>query len=178
MTSRLLALLTAGLLAAAPSALSAQLSSHLIVAGGISMPMGTLGDNADAGYNVAAGLDLGAPLIPVGIRLEGGYNGYSFKNSVLANGSIHIISGTANAVLSLGPTGASPYLIGGVGFYSSGGTGSNGNKTVAGVNGGGGIRFPLGVMTTFIEARYHQMLGNANDGTDFKFVPITFGVSF
>jgi hypothetical protein len=178
MTRRLLALLTAGALAAAPSSLSAQLSSSLSVAGGISLPMSDLGNTVDAGYNLAAGLNFGAPLIPLGVRLEGAYNSFNFKSG---GGNRRAISGTANAVLALGPTGASPYLIGGVGLYNVNGLtalGATTTKTVGGVNGGAGIRFPLGLISTFIEARYHVALGNSSERTDWKFVPITFGVSF
>ena len=178
MTRRLLALLAAGALIVAPSALSAQLSTSLSVAGGIAMPMSDLGNSVDAGYNVAAGLNFGAPLIPLGVRIEGAYNGFNYKNG--GTGSRRAISGTANAILALGPTGASPYLIGGVGMYNVDGLGltASGSKTVAGINGGAGIRFPLGLISTFVEARYHQVLGNTTDGTDWKFIPITFGVSF
>jgi hypothetical protein len=49
---------------------------------------------------------------------------------------------------------------------------------VAGVNIGGGLRFPLGGLSTFLEARYHVMLGNTSDGTKYQFIPITFGVAF
>jgi hypothetical protein len=181
MTRRLLTLLVVGAIAAAPSAASAQLSTSLSIAGGLSAPMSPLKDNTDAGYNVAAGLNLGAPLIPVGVRLEVGYNSFNFKKAFLADGNVHILSGTANAVLSLGPTGASPYLIGGVGMYNrnASGTGvTSSGKTVGGVNGGAGFRFPLGVMSTFVEARYHKMLGNKADGTDYSYVPVTFGISF
>ena len=174
-----LPLLGASVLAAAPAALSAQLSSHFTVAGGVAVPTGSLKDGADAGYNLAAGLAFGAPLIPIGVRLEGGYNSFNVKGGV--SGTARVISGTANAIVALGPTGASPYLIGGVGLYnrnlSVSGFGSDG-KSAGGVNLGAGLRFPLGLVSTYVEARYHKMLGNANDGTDWSYVPITFGVTF
>ena len=179
MTRRLLALLLTTAFAAAPAALTAQLSTHLTLAGGVSVPSGNLKQIADAGYNLAAGLDIGAPLVPIGVRLEGGYNGFNLKGT--GGGTARAISGTVNAVLALGPTGASPYLIGGVGIYNSNAPSTifvSSGKTVGGVNVGAGLRFPLGIISTFVEARYHQMLGNATDGSDWKFIPITFGVSF
>ena len=181
MTRRLLVLLAAVALTIAPSALSAQLSTSLVVAGGVAIPLSDLGTRVDAGYNVAAGLNFGAPLIPIGVRLEGAYDSFNYKGTVASGSSSsrRAISGTLNAILALGPTGASPYLIAGVGMYNVDGVGlTNGTKTVAGVNGGAGIRFPLGLISTFVEARYHQVLGNPTDNTDLKFVPITFGVSF
>ncbi|MDB4899163.1 MAG: hypothetical protein JWN53_971, partial [Gemmatimonadetes bacterium] len=80
----------------------------------------------------------------------------------------------------LGPTGASPYLIGGVGAYNvkadfgNNGTNGNNSQTEAGFNVGGGIRFPLGLLSTFLEARYHKTLGDSNT----QYVPITFGINF
>lgn len=178
MTRRLLAVLVAGALAATPAALHAQLSTSFGVAGGIAVPTGDLANAANAGYNLAAHVNLGAPLMPIGIRLEGGFNSFDYKQTgFTTNGSERVISGTVNATLALGPSGASPYLIGGVGAYnrtvSSSGVSSSG-ETNAGFNVGGGLRFPLGTMSTFIEARYHKVLGNV----DTQYVPITFGVNF
>jgi hypothetical protein len=183
MNRRLLVVLVASALAADPARLRAQLSTHLSLSGGLAAPIGDLGRITDAGYNIAAALEFGAPLIPLGVRVEGGFNGFNYKSTVASSGNVRIASGTINAVLALGPTGASPYLIGGVGLYNRDESnvviGPNaGSKTVGGVNAGGGIRFPLGLLSTFIEARYHHMLGNAADNTNWHYVPITFGVSF
>src|SRR2546423_9935044 len=84
MNRRLLAVLVSGALAAAPAALSAQ-SASLVVAGGLSIPVSDLSNNNNAGYNVAAGLNFGAPIIPVGARIELGYNGFDSKSGGGAN---------------------------------------------------------------------------------------------
>ena len=176
MTRNLLAVLTAGLLVAAPVAAHAQ-STSLVVSGGLAMPTGTMGDATQSGYNAALGLSVGMPLVPVGARFEAGLNGFNFKNNV--SGNFRVVSGTANAIFSLG----APYIIGGVGYYSArqtttlvGGTSSVVTHNAMGLNGGVGMKFPLGMLSPFVEARYHMMLGDANK--DVKFVPITFGVSF
>ncbi len=177
MTRKLLAVLAIGLLVTAPAAAHAQLNTSFGVGGGIAAPIGDLRNIANAGYNVEGHLNLGAPLIPVGLRLEVGYNSFNFKSSTNVSGSANVLSGTVNAMLALGPTGASPYLIGGVGAYNVkadlGGLGNN-SQTEAGFNVGGGIRFPLGLLSTFLEARYHKTLGNSNT----QYVPITFGINF
>lgn len=182
MTSRLTAILLAAALATAPDVLQAQLNTSLSVAGGITAPVQALADRVDAGYNAAVALSVGAPLVPLGIRLEAGVNGFSGRSSGLVTFTDHrIFTGTANATLALGPLGASPYLIGGVGAYSRqyvADQGTSSRRTAAGFNGGAGFRFPLGTLSTFIEARYHRMLGNAGDGTNFRFVPVTFGINF
>ncbi|MEO8336567.1 MAG: hypothetical protein ABI664_16420 [bacterium] len=51
-------------------------------------------------------------------------------------------------------------------------------QTAIGINGGGGLRFPVAELTTYFEARYHVMLGDGNDGTNYQFIPITFGAVF
>jgi hypothetical protein len=176
MTRKLFAVLTVAMLAVAPAALHAQIPS-LTVSGGIAMPTGDLGTSTQSGYNAALGLSIGAPLVPVGVRLEGGLNGFNFKNNVA--GDFRVISGTANATFSLG----APYIIGGLGYYSArqkttlvGGSTTEVTHNGMGVNAGAGMKFPLGAISPFVEARYHMMFGDANK--DVKFVPITFGVSF
>lgn len=176
MTRRLLAVLVAGALVAAPALASAQLSTSLSVAAGLAIPTGDLANGAKTGYNAAVGLDLGGPVIPFGVRLEGSYT--SFDSKVSGGGSANLIAGIANAVLSLSPGIISPYVIGGVGFYSAGGSGCTGGcsrQTGAGANGGGGIKFGLGGLSTFAEIRYHVV---RIQGSNTQFIPITFGVSF
>lgn len=164
-------------LAVAPSTLLAQRS--LSLAAGASAPVGDLGDVTDLGYNVALGLNLGGTSRPVGARLEGGYNSFAFKEG---DGSYRIISGTANAVVNFSQAADSPYLIGGVGAYNSKASIDNRNtadsRTVVGINIGGGLRFPLSGLSTFLEARYHATLGERAEGTNNRFIPITFGIMF
>jgi hypothetical protein len=177
MTLRSLAAAAATILALSAAPAHGQLSFSL--AAGLNAPVGTLGDLTDIGYNAAAGLNVGAPLLPVGLRFEGAYNGLQIKNS---GGDVRIISGTANAIFNVGTTKDAPYLITGLGVYNRRLTvnpfGSSRDKTVVGINGGGGLRFPLVGITTFLEARYHVMLGDKNDAANYQFIPITFGIVF
>jgi hypothetical protein len=177
MIKRFLAVLvTAGVLGGAP-ALRAQAS--LMVSGGLNAPVGQLGDGSNTGYIVSAGLNLGAPIAPVGARLEGSYSSLGFKDG---SGDVRLIYGTANAIFNLGTTADAPYLIAGLGAYNrsfgSNTFGYGNGSTVVGINGGAGLRFPLSGLSTFFEARYHIMLGNDADGTNYQFIPITFGISF
>jgi hypothetical protein len=168
MTRRLLAVLAAGLLAAAP-ALQAQ---SISLAGGLSLPVSDFADVDQSGYNATIGFNFGAPLIPVGARIEGSINGFNHKNNI--SGDTRILSGTANAIVGLGM----PYLIGGIGYYNARvklGTLGEQSQSSAGFNIGAGLTFPLPALSPFVEVRYHQLTGD-NDG--FKFVPITFGIKF
>lgn len=156
----------------------AQSQTSFSVSGGLNAPVAKLGDIADIGYNVAASLNLGGTALPVALRFEGGYNGLGLKSG----GDVRIVSGTANAVFNIGKTPDSPYLLAGLGAYSRrlnfGSLGSLDDKAAVGINGGGGIRFPLTGLSTFFEARYHIMLGTAADATNYQFIPITFGITF
>jgi opacity protein-like surface antigen len=168
MTRRLLAALAAGLLAVAPVSLHAQTIS---LAAGLALPISDFGDFEQSGYNATLGLNFGAPLIPVGARIEGSINGFNHSNNV--NGDTRILSATANATVGLGM----PYLIGGVGYYNARTTIGNleGTSSSAGINIGAGMSFPLPSLSPFVEVRYHQLFGD-NDGI--KFIPITFGIKF
>ena len=172
MTRRLLAVIAASLLAAAPASLQAQ---SISLAGGLSLPVSDMGDAFESGYNGTVGFNFGAPLIPVGARIEGSINGFNAKGS--GNGDFRVLSGTANATFGLGM----PYVIGGLGYYNArekvtvGTVTSEVTKSGAGFNIGAGLSFPLPALSPFVEVRYHQMLGD-NDGV--KFVPITFGIKF
>lgn len=169
MTRRILTALAATLLAVAPATLHAQSFS---LAGGLAMPTSTFGDAEQSGYNGTIGLNFGAPLLPVGARLEGSINGFNHKNNL--SGDTRVLSATANATVGLGM----PYLIGGLGYYNARVTvGSLGEatKSGAGFNIGAGLTFPLPALSPYVEVRYHQMTG---DASDVKFTPITFGIKF
>ena len=182
MMRRLPAVLLAGLLSVAPTTAHAQFSTSLSVAGGLSVPLQELADRGDAGYNAALGVSFGAPLVPFGVRLEAGVNGFTGKSTgLLTFTDTRIFTGTANATLAMGSLASSPYLIAGVGAYRRqfvADAGTSSSRTAGGFNAGAGFRFPLGNISTFVEARYHQMLGNATDGTNYRFVPVTFGINF
>lgn len=176
MIRRLLSLAVGSALAAAPTVTHAQTS--LTVSGGVSAPVSTLGDLSNLGYNVAAGLQLGGTILPIGARLEGAWNSFGFKNG---GGDTRILSATANAVYNIGHDAGAPYIIGGLGYYNRAfnNTGINSSDANAlGVNVGAGLRFPLSGLSTFFEARYHAMLGEERNAGTYKFIPITFGITF
>jgi opacity protein-like surface antigen len=169
MTRRLLAVLAASLLAAAPATLHAQ---SISLAGGLSLPVNDLGNVDQSGYNATVGFNFGAPLIPVGARIEGSINGFNHKNNI--SGDTRVLSGTANALVGLGM----PYLIGGIGYYNvraKFGALPEETHSSAGFNIGAGLTFPLPALSPFVEVRYHQLTGD-NDGI--RFIPITFGIKF
>ena len=133
---------------------------------GAAMRVSDARDDWNTGFRVGAGLELRAPLLPLGLRVDGAYDRMGIKGS---GANLSIWSATANAVFSLPP--GLLYGIGGIGFYSSDPGG--GSSTDFGFNIGAGLSLPLPLLSPFIEARFHQING---DGGDFRYVPVVVGI--
>ena len=145
---------------------------HFNIAAGATLPTGTFSDAVDLGYHVTGGIGLQDRSSSLGFRGEVSYNGFSGKNGG-SNG--HVTGFTANFSYDLGSAGATAsklYMIGGVGFYNSGGE-NGGSDTNFGWNVGGGFRFPLSGFSAYLEARFHSV-----SNTDIRYVPISFGLIF
>lgn len=199
-TLGILAGLTLAAAVAAPAAAQDMASTRaftLGVRGGLSLPMGVLGDegedggNAGTGFNVGGYVGFSPAALPFGVRAEVGYDRFGIDvGDVPAgfdfDGDWSILSGTVNALFAV-PTqgGVRPYVIGGVGAYnvkasfeaSEGGESIefSDDQTKVGLNGGAGLRFSLGTIGTFVEARYHMVFV---EGERVSFLPISFGVEF
>jgi hypothetical protein len=168
------ALALAATLFAAPAFAQASFS----VAAGAALPMGDASDALEMGYNATVGLGIKPPIAPLGVRIEGMFNSFAYKDNLFNLDAQRIIAGTANVTLS-GPALPMAYLIGGVGMYNSSVSVSTGTapdgSTDFGFNLGAGLNFPLTGFSTFLEARYHHI---PVDGGSMKFLPITFGIKF
>jgi len=172
MRSSLFAAFIAGLVAFSPQLASGQ--ARFGIAGGHAVPVSDLADAANPAYNVAVALHFGGTHVPFGARLEGSLNGFSLDD---ADDDVRILNATLNAVANYGQRPTSPYLIGGLGLYNSK-VASLESKNTLGINFGGGLRFPIHQLSTFVEARYHLMLGDRTDFANFQFIPITIGVVY
>ena len=141
-------------LVAAPRVSQAQLGLvkpfQLGIAGGASQPMSDLKEGADLGYNGTVAMGINLPFIPVGLRIDGAYNGFAAKAA--GGAKLHVISATGNVVYRLPSIGISPYVIAGA-----------------------GINLPLSVFKAFVEARYNSV---KTDTGKMEFVPVTFGIMF
>jgi opacity protein-like surface antigen len=172
--------LAASLLLVSASTAQAQFASPIRfnVHGGAALPTGDSGDIWDLGFRIGAGLELRAPLMPIGLRFDGAFDRMSADPDGLLPGdpdvNLTIWSLTANAVVS--PMASPLYFIGGIGFYS-GDTDEPGveSETDFGFNLGAGLSVPLTAFSTFIEARWHRITA---DGDDFDYIPIVFGIRF
>ncbi len=165
------ALVLAASLAAAPK-LSAQITPHFVVAAGLAMPTGDMADGSKMGYNVSAGLGLSAPLLPVGVRIEGMYN--AFESKAAGGGTGKISAGTVNATFG-GAMLPMVYAIGGLGIYHFAPVSAGAENNKLGFNIGAGLKIPLTGFGAHVEARYHSVSAN---GFTSSFIPVTFGVTF
>ena len=160
---------------------SAQLSVlkpiSLGIAGGGALPMSDFSDASKTGYNGTLALAIKLPMIPLGLRLDGAFNHFGSK---VGDGTLNVISGTANLTYNLPSIGVSPYVIGGAGMYSSvataSGLPSSARSNDFGWNAGAGINLPLTVFKAFVEARYNSV--SVGNGAKMEFVPLTFGIMF
>jgi len=177
----------AGTLALMPALAGAQDARSLSfgIMGGLSLPMGDLGNAVESGYNIT-----GSVYAPLGgkLKLRGdvGYESFAGKGSnSVAGFDFNVLSLTGNVILPLGTEraegGIRPYLIGGGGLFRgttklniAGISGSESSSDL-GINVGGGFEFKLSGFTTFAEARFVNVFG---EGDSSNWIPITFGIRF
>lgn len=163
------------LVAAAAPLANAQLSpTRLGMATGVTAPVSSYGSDKNLGYHIGLLVDVRLPLSPLGFRFDGDFSQLKYSANSTRE---QIWAVTGNGLLKL-PTGTPlwPYAIGGVGFYNSHRdlllrARSN---TDLGWNAGGGLRFELSDLTTFVEARYHRATGSSG----IRMVPVTIGILF
>ena len=149
------------------------------IAGGVALPVSDLAEGYDAGYNGTVTLALNAPLLPLGLRVDGMFNRLSANDdgALLGLPDLDVSSVNANLTYNLIPLPAAKvYLIGGAGYYSTKlrdtGLDAEGNM---GYNGGVGVRLGMGTQI-FVEGRYHRV--NLDDDGKLEFVPVTIGFMF
>jgi len=134
------------------------------------------GDKMGFHFGVGAGLALGTA--PVRLRVEGTWTQVSHQTGI--DGKTRMLGGMVSLVYPFATAGSiKPYILGGIGFYSTKVTVPSSaidtSKTSVGFGGGAGIRFPMSSMSVFVEARYLTL--KAFDLTLAQ-LPITVGVSF
>ena len=154
------------------------------VSGGLSLPVGDLGDGVDAGYNITGHVAYKpASFTNLSFRGDVSFDRWGVKSNNDAN--FRALGVSANAVYSFPQTTPGvvrPYVLGGVGFYNSKASVSSGNSSVdvgsdsnLGVQAGAGINFQLSGFSTFVEAKFVNVFTEGNSST---WIPITFGFKF
>ena len=153
------------------------------VGGGVSKPVGSLGDVANTGWRAVGTLKVGVPLVPVGLRLDASYDRFGYQRTLLGasgseTGSQSVFAGTVNGTLRLSPLPLiTPYAIAGIGPYhtSCSGPATCESATHVGYNAGLGVYFGALLIHGFAEVRYHYV---SMPGGSVQYVPVTVGLLF
>jgi hypothetical protein len=168
------------------------------ISAGLSLPNGDASDAWDTGFHVNGLADYRLSSLPLSIRGELGWQSLSGKSASFSDGTTSFSAKLANPnmitltgnLLYHFPVAATttvrPYLIGGLGMYNykAGGSFSSTDfgsgsaterRTKFGLNGGIGTTFQLGTMSTFAEARFHNVF---EEGGSIRMIPISFGIMF
>ena len=195
--------ISAAILGLVLSATAASVSAQAVVSspvrfgimGGATVPLSDFSDAAKTGWNAGILMNIGVPLVPVSFRIDGQWQQLKGKNfdagkGLITHDDFRIIDGTANVVYTFGA--ALPtkfYLIGGAGVYNvrvkNVDLDATASSTKFGLNGGVGFKFQLTGFSTFIEARYHNVIhgtdigsSNSSNAKSLQFVPISVGITF
>ena len=169
-------------LGAFSSSAQAQRRTAVGFAAGATFPTGDLGDATSTGFHVLGTLAIsGTASSPLGFRIDGMYNSLSGKSS---GPDINVWTVNGNLVFAFpGGSMATPYIIGGAGWYNTKADEDGAESTSNfGLNGGVGARFALSGFSTFAEVRFHNIFGDKNEITDerpsLRIIPLTFGIMF
>ena len=159
------------------------------IAAGASFPTGDLGDGGNTGFHGMVTLGMTPAMVPFGLRIDGMYNNIggddqTIGGETLTGQSFETLAATVNAMFSMpGMMVTSPYLIGGVGYYSSrfkSDQGDSERTNDLGLNLGIGAKFNLSGFGTVAEVRSHTIF-DGDDDLDIgnsSFIPLTFGIMF
>jgi len=158
------------------------------MSGGAAIPMGKTADAANMGFGLTGLADYKTPTMPVSLRGELSFSRFGMKDLPSdIDGNHRVLAAIVNVVANVGGNSSvSPYIIAGPGVYSLKSTMSQDDidvsfsKTAMGINGGMGLNFHLGALSTFAEARYHYVFSKDDDkGFDnTQNLPIVFGIRF
>jgi len=161
-----------GSLVLVSSSASAQRTVAIGVSGGLSVPTGTMAESQVSGFHVGGHVNLSPASLPFEILLDltiHNFDGNMDQPSPLDFRSVGV---SGNAAYVFPGADMRPYLLGGVGMYfGKPDIAGADNESEFGFDVGGGMRFVLSGLTSFIQVR-------ANFVGDRTFVPISFGILF
>ena len=159
----------------------------LVVSGGLTVPAGDLGDFHDSGFHYDASLLLNIPGFPLTLRPEFSLTQLKLKNPILATPDADDMTSMMAFMGNIEvPLGGGLYVLAGGGLLNMSvpealapdGEEESSNKFT--FDAGAGLRFALGSMRGFVEARigaasYEQGKVGFSKA---QFIPITFGLVF
>ena len=165
------------------SSAQAQTGVQFGLGGGVTMPIGDLGDATKTGYHGLVTIGFEGPAnFPVGFRVDGIFQRLGLDDDTFDQ-AFQTIAGTLDAVYAFKVSESQkirPYVLAGGGYYNSKvtkgtGTADAGSEGDLGINGGLGVNFTAGRMGLFLEGRAHHIF---TDGASSTFIPVTLGVRF
>ena len=159
----------------------------LVVSGGLTLPAGDLGDFHDSGFHYDASLLLNIPGFPLTLRPEFSLTQLKLKNPILATPDADDMTSMMAFMGNIEvPLGGGLYVLAGGGILNMSvpealapdGEEESSNKFT--FDAGAGLRFALGSMRGFVEARigaasYEQGKVGFSKA---QFIPFTFGLVF
>jgi Outer membrane protein beta-barrel domain len=144
-------------------------------AGGASFPVGSLADSHGTGWHMQVSAGLLVPRLPIALRVDGAYHRFSAEQPAAGApepSAFQVLSATANGVYNLETLLLTPYLIGGLGFYS---IRDDDREANLGANIGAGVRLGLQPVALFVELRVHSIFAA---GDNPRFIPLSVGLHF
>jgi hypothetical protein len=163
----------------------AQKSYALGISGGVAIPTGVFADSTATGFGVTGFIALGVPDLPIGVRFDGVYNKFQGRDFPSVGGAgrrtpdMQVMGFLGSLIYSFSGTTAKPYLITGGGIYNTKADVAGAkSENDFGFTAGFGATFGVRSVAGFIEARYHGISRNEEDGGAIQFVPITLGIMF
>ena len=157
----------------------------LVISGGLTVPSGDLADFHDPGFHYDASLIVNVPGFPIALRPEFSLTQFKLKEPVLAPNADDV----TNMMAFMGnlelPLGGGLYVLAGGGILSLSapgaltGGGEESSKKFT-FDAGAGLRFALGSVRGFVEARIGA--ASYDEGkvgfSKAQFIPVTFGLVF
>jgi hypothetical protein len=154
------------------SSASAQRVFAIGVSGGVSFPTGDMADAQRSGYHIGGHLNFNPPALPVELLVDATYHSFEGNLDLPDPIDFSMLGVSASAAYVLPGVALRPYLMGGVGMYfGKADIPGAERESEFGFNVGGGLRFTLSGLSTFVQAR-------ANFVDEATFVPVSFGILF
>jgi len=154
------------------SSASAQKTVSLGVSGGLSVPTGQLADRQASGFHVGGHLNFAPASLPFEILVDATYHSFDGNLDLTTPISVSYFGIAGSAAYVFPGTSMRPYIMGGGGMYfGKADVPGAESDSEFGFNVGGGLRFVLSGLSTFLQVR-------ANFVGDNTFVPISFGILF
>lgn len=140
------------------------------VTAGISIPLGRLTDEHEAGYSVGGLVEYAVSGQPYSLRGEATFQRFPQKKNALNGYDANVVSLGSTIVYRLQKSTTQTFVTGGIAIYNATREG-----TRPGFNFGGGVEIPLTGFTALAEARMHVMLA---DSKPIIALPLSVGVRF